>query len=155
MIRLCGVCCLLGTGILAAAFSVREQKRRLSVPDGWITLIRYMRSEIDCFLTPVEEILRASQSPLLAFCKTEEAITLPVLFHATERYLSEEAGRILASFLKESGTLYREEQIKRCDDCLSGLTRERERVFAALPGSLRVSVALSLALPLGVAILLW
>ncbi len=155
MIRLCGVCCLLGTGILAALFSVREQKRRLSVPDGWIALIRYMRSEIDCFLTPVEEILRASQSPLLAFCKAEETVTLSGLFCATEHYLSAEARRILSSFLKESGTLYREEQVKRCDDCLSALTRERERVFAALPGSLRVSVALSIALPLGAAILLW
>ncbi len=154
MTRLCGVLCLAASGLLASYLAAREQKRRLTVLDGWVTLIRHMRGEIDCFLTPSEEILKASGSVLLSFCHGED-VTFSSLLENTSHYLNTESRRVLSEFLQKSGALYREEQIKRCDYCLSGLLKERERVFAALPGAVRVSVALSLAIPMGAAILLW
>ena len=56
-IRLLGIAFILSAGGLAAVTSVRFERRKLTVPEAWLDLIFYIRSRIDCYLTPLDEIL--------------------------------------------------------------------------------------------------
>jgi hypothetical protein len=146
---------ILGTGgILAHAGAIAE-RRRLSVLDGWIDLIFYLRGQIDCYLTPLDCILAGADKALLDACMgSGKTRTLSSLLQASAPYLGAESQRALQAFLRGSGG-YREEQLKCCDYCLDTLRPLREKLAAELPARIRLCVTLCLCVAFGTAILLW
>ena len=132
------------------------EKRRVSVLDGWLDLLFYIRTSIDCYLTPVEDIFAEADPTLLRACMGDGTVKSPTdLLSCSLPYLDEEAKRLLESFSREIGNCYREEQVKRCDYYLSALRAIREKKTAELPARLRVRSALCLCSAVGLAILLW
>ena len=156
IIKILGVSLILSVGGIAALCAVRYEKKRLNVIDGWIDLILYIRSQIDCYLTPIDEILQSNDRPF-PDDKTEDGARtdLPAILGASCVYLDGDAKRLLERFVGEIGSSYREDQLKRCDYCVGSLRTQRERIASALPSRTRLSAALCLCISIGTAILLW
>lgn len=156
MVKLFGVLLILGVGIFASVSAVRYEKRRLAVIDGWLDLIFYIRGQIDCYLTPLNEILLSGDRQLLDACMSpHNATDLHAILRASSVYLDGSAKRLLEGFVREIGSTYREEQVRRCDYYMTALRTQREKLSAELPMRLRLSVTICLCIALGTAILLW
>lgn len=147
-LKILGVLVVLSVGGISAGGSVLYERRRLRVLDEWIDLIRYIRSQIDCYLTPLSTIL---DDALHESAPTD----LSALLSSTAPYLDGEAKRLLVTFTRDIGGGYREEQLKDCDFCIAELRRRREKNAEELPLRQRLSVTLCTCLSVGTAILLW
>ena len=156
MLKFLGALLIFSGGIFAAFVSVQYEKKRLSVVDGWIDLILYIRGQIDCYLMPLNDILSGGDRALFEACMSpSNAADLPAILSASQIYLDGDSKRTLEGFVREIGTGYREEQLKRCDFFISSLRSQRERIAAALPLRVRLCSTLCICLSLATAILLW
>lgn len=156
MLKFLGALLIFSVGIFAAFVSVQYEKKRLSVVDGWIDLILYIRGQIDCYLMPLNDILSGGDRALFEACMSpSNAADLPAILSASQIYLDGDSKRTLEGFVREIGTGYREEQLKRCDFFISSLRSQRERIAAALPLRVRLCSTLCICLSLATAILLW
>lgn len=156
MLKLLGVLLILSVGVFSAFVSVQYEKKRLTVVDGWIDLILYIRGQIDCYLLPIDDILSGGDRALFEACMSpSNAADLPAMLEASGIYLDGDAKHTLESFVREIGAGYREEQLKRCDFFISSLRNQRERIAAALPMRIRLCATLCICLSLATAILLW
>lgn len=156
MLKFLGALLILAVGFFAAFVSVQYEKKRLSVVDGWIDLILYIRSQIDCYLMPLDDILSGGDRALFEACMSpSNAADLPAILEASGIYLDGDGKRLIESFVREIGAGYREEQIKRCDFFISSLRTQRERIAAQLPLRTRLCATLCICIALATAILLW
>ena len=156
MLKLLGALLVLSVGVFSAFVSVQYEKKRLTVVDGWIDLILYIRGQIHCYLMPLDDILSNGDRSLFEACMSpSNAADLPAILEASGIYLDGEAKHTLESFVREIGTGYRDEQIKRCDFFISSLRVQREKIAAALPMRTRLCATLCICLSLATAILLW
>lgn len=153
---------LLGGGLIVLAGgivahqTVKREKKRLSVLDGWLDLLLYIRGQIDCYLMPLDEILAAADKTLLVRAGAVRATdSLRAIYASALPYLDAESGRLIASLIRELGTSYREEQVKRCDYYLGALQKQREKLAAELPARVKMYTTLSICAAVGTAILLW
>lgn len=156
LLKTLGAALILSVGGIAAFSAVRYEKKRLGVIDGWIDLILYIRAQIDCYLTPIDEILKKEDRPTPNDVNAPDApADLSAVLNASRVYLDGDAKRLLERFVGEIGSSYREDQLKRCDYCVGSLRTQRERIAAALPSRTRLCAALCLCASIGTAILLW
>lgn len=156
ILKLLGAALILAVGVLCAFLSVRYEKKRICILDGWIDLIQYIRAKIDCYLMPIGEILTSTDRPLRTLCELDGAQSdLAAILRASRAFLDGETLRLLNGFVSEIGTTYREEQLRRCDYYLLALRMQRERCSAELPTKKRISVSLCLCVSVGTAVLLW
>ncbi len=125
---------LFGAGmlLLAAAFAAamlnageREKERQAA---ALLRLLRFFRTQIDCYCVPVGEIFRRCDESILNDCG---CTGLPSDFDSFLSSLSPppegEVFELLRSFSSRLGTGYREEEVKNCDyhiARLSGLCDE-------------------------------
>ncbi len=156
MIKGLGALLILLVGAGAAWSAVCYERRRLSVIDAWIDLIFYIRAQIDCYLKPLQEILTDAEGARLASLLSAQSTSdLFAILRTSSIYLDGDAKRLLDNFVREIGSLYREEQIKRCDYYIAALRDIRASIAAEHPARIRLSVAVSICISLGTAILLW
>lgn len=145
---------LAGAG--AALCSLHYERTRLRLLEAWIELLLFIRGQIDCYLTPIDGILRAADPELLCACMGRRGCSsLQELLRGGRMYLPPEAVRLLSAFSREIGSSYREEQLRRCDYYLCALRPLRDKTAEELPVRIRLSVTLSACLAIGTAILLW
>ena len=156
LFKLFGALTLISVGGFFAYSAIRYERRRLSVLEGWIDLIRYVRIQIDCYLTPIDVILSQADRELFVACMCRDTTpTLHTLLECSHPYLSSECKRLLGGLIRELGSSYREEQLKRCEYYASELERHRDAIAKELPARIRLAVTLSLTAVLGTVILLW
>ncbi len=157
-------------GYLSVAVT-RFERRRLSVLDGYLSLIYHIRGQIDCYAMPIRDILATVDPALLAACLgvDDPAVPcrllprwlsspeppLPALVEESRLYLEPESERLLAAFARELGATHRADQVSRCDHYIAALTEERRRLLDALPTRMRVGSTLCLCAAAGAAVLLW
>ncbi len=155
-LKLLGGLFLLASGALIATHEIKLWQMRISILDAWIELIEGLRTEIDCYLRPVHEILHNYPPERLRACSAGKASdSLEGLLQYALPYLDYDSRRLLSSFVKEAGDSYREDQLKRCDFFISALRKKRDAVAAASPARIRLCITLSLCGAIGVALLLW
>ena len=89
--------------------------------EKYILLLRYIKSQIDCFALPICDILGRSDSQLLLSCgwigDMPPSALEEMLKEASVE--DEEAQSILLEFCKDFGKSYLDEQIRRCDHYIS------------------------------------
>ena len=164
---------ILGSGILLLAGGyvslaiVAFERRRLRVLDGYISLIYYIKGQIDCYALPLTDILASVDPTILLAClgvdtgalrlsaEPPETCDLTDMVRQSRLYLQPESERLLTTMTGELGTTYRAEQVRRCEYYLSALTEERCKLYETLPGRLRTTCTLCLCCALGTAVLLW
>lgn len=155
-----GMILLMG-GYAALAMN-RMERRRLDVLDGYISLLRYVKGQINCYAKPVPEILSGADPDLLRVCMGEwrgrqlvGGESFLCLIDAARLYMEPETERLLRNFSAELGQTFRTEQVTRCDDYILALNAEREKLATAAPMRVRVNSVLSLCAAMGIVILLW
>lgn len=160
--KLMGSFLLVGAGIYVALATARYERRRVRVLDGYLSLLRYIRGQIECFAMPVEQILATADPSVLADCRGRAGVnparpttSLPLLLRDSHGYLGAESERLLSCFSHELGRTYRAEQVSRCDYYLDALNQQRARLADTLPARIRTGSALCLSCALAVAVLLW
>lgn len=157
---------LLGGGYISVAFT-RFEKRRLRVLDGYISLIYYIKGQIDCYAMPLPDIMASADPAVLAACLGMDLSSpyplpmidggrpLAVMVRESRLYLEPETERLLTNLTGELGSSYRAEQVARCDHYLAALTEERRKLGDTLPLRLRATCTLCLCCALVAAVLLW
>lgn len=155
---------LLAGGYLSLAITHFE-RRRLRVLDGYISLIYYIKGQIDCYALPLTDILERADPAILAAClgletpsRLPEPCASDSLSHLVEAgrlYLEPESERLLTNLSGELGTTFRAEQVNRCQHYIDALTQERRRLADTLPARLRATCTLCLCGAIAAAVLLW
>ena len=156
ILKILGVILILGTGGFATVLLVRFERRKISVLAGWSDLIWYIRSQIDCYLMPMPEILAGADRALFeACCCAEPRPNLVAVYHSSQFYLDRESRRLLCAFVREIGSGYREELLRRCDYYIATLGKLREKRLEELPARTRIAAAVCLGISAMASILLW
>ena len=156
VLKICGVLLILGAGGLSALVLIRHEKRRVAVLAGWSDLIWYIRSQVDCYLLPLPEILARADVNLFQACFCQEPhANLTAVYHASQFYLDQESKRLLSSFVREFGYGNREELLHRCDSYISSLGRLRAKRMEELPAKARIACAVCIGIAVLISILLW
>ncbi|MBQ5833443.1 MAG: hypothetical protein IIW36_01400 [Clostridia bacterium] len=155
--KLLGSILILLSGSAAAFCAVRYESARIRILDAWIDLILFIRGQIDCYLTPLDEILQKANAalPESALLGHASPKSLDALLHQSKLYLCADTHRLLTAFVREIGSSYREDQLKQCDYYIQALRSQREQLASQLPSRTKLSATLCLCLALGTAILLW
>ena len=144
------------SGVIMSISYRRFQLRKLETVDGFISLLFYIKGQIDCFSRPRGEILASLPFEVFCACNCPSgAETLEELVERSRIYLDEETLRLLNSFSSEFGSTFKDEQLRRCDYYISALSEERKRVYATVSARSRAGGALWIFACLGLLILLW
>ncbi len=155
-IKLLGSLLMLLSGGALAVGLARRERCRASVLSAWVELIFYIREQIDCYLTPVDEILASADPALLDSCMCQATPhSLSEVLQCSAPYLDPDNARQIGAFVSELGGAFREEQVKRCDRYLAVLRESRERYAAELPRKTRLCTTLCICGAVGMLILLW
>ena len=153
---------VIGSGLLAlsgivSAVSLRlYHRRRVDTLDGFISLIFYIKGQVDCYARPIGDIMFSLPPEICRACNCPKgAATLEDLIDESKLYLDREGMRLLTSFANEFGSIFREEQTRRCDHYISMLTSLREQISTRLEGEMRSGSAVCICISLCLAVLLW
>ena len=157
--KMIGTLLLILTGGYLSCTVSRFERRRLGVLDGYISLLYYIKGQIDCYAMPISDILARADPALIAAClgvATADSVPpLPALVQESRLYLEPECERLLTTFTGELGTTHRAEQVARCDYYIQALTRERGKLADALPARLRTCSTLCICCAVAAAVMLW
>ena len=142
-----GIVLILCCGVLAGLAFAAFERRRCRQAEGFLSLLRHIRLQIDCFSIPVVQILDSCDTRILIDCGTE-ATKLPdfnALLHGTRLYVPEEMCRLLVDFGAQLGSSYREEQLRCCDYFLERLIPCCDALRTELPKRERMALILPIA----------
>ena len=152
MLRLIGGLLLVVCGGIVSVSIYRFQRKKLFVLDAFISLLLFIKGQIDCFSLPLCDILSRSPDALSELGAGE---SFSHIVEQNKIYLDRECYRLLCSFESEFGGLYKEEQLRRCDYYVSLLTEQRRVIFEDWQSRARVAGALCICSVIGILIILW
>ena len=156
LIKLIGSLVLAISGTVSAISICRYHQKRLDTLDGFISLIYYIRGQVDCYARPIGDILHSLPPEILRDCNCPTgANSLEELVSESKIYLDRESLRLLTSFSGEFGSIFREEQTRRCDHYAEGLKGQRMLISNNLSGAMRSGCAVCIGFTLCLVILLW
>ncbi len=116
--KLAGVFAILTSGFIVYIESQKYENKKLDQLDAYITLIDYIKNQVECFLLPIDEIISQCDASLLDRCGisagTENLKTIEDIVKASELYIDQEALSLIGKFAKEYGKAYRSEQVRSC-----------------------------------------
>lgn len=165
--KILGGALLLLAGGYVSVWLMRFERRRLRVLDGYISLIYYIKGQIDCYAMPLGDILASADPAIIAACLglderalppptyVENEAPLPHMVKESRLYLDEESERLLTTFTGELGRNYRAEQVNRCDYYITALTEERRKLAETMPARVRTCSILCVCAAIAAAVLLW
>ena len=151
-----GALLILGSGTAFGITLFRYERARVLQRAGFLSLLCYVRAQIDCFSIPLGHILANCDAKILSDCGVEVAdiSDFKSLLAGTRLYLPEELCRLLYDFSLQFGGSYREEQLRCCDYFIERFTPAVDRLRAELPKRERVALLLPLAFSAALLLLL-
>ncbi len=154
--KLVGALLLAASGGCCAYVMNQRAVRALKQTEGWLSLLRYIRTQVDCFALPIPRILlRADRSLFVSCGYAGEDVPCGL-----EQLLSDcdlrdrETEKIVKHFVGEFGKGYREEQLRSCDYYRELLEARRDALADQLPARKRVTSTLWISGALAIIILL-
>ena len=133
-----------------------EAEESINMIEAYLSLLRYVRAQIDCYALPIGDIFEKCDNERLFACgwiDNAKPRGFDELFLCSN--INDKAARdIISEFCSDFGQNYREEQLKRCDFCISALESRREEMLARLSDKKKLNFALCLSASLAVIILL-
>ena len=157
LIKLFGSLLIAISGAVISFSFCRFQKKRLSVLDSYISLLFFIKGQIDCYLRPISEILSMADSRVIEGCgyKNGSPSSLIEMLPHSRIYLEEESQRLLCNFAEEFGGTYKDEQLKRCDYYIESLLVQRGALCDEIPSRNKVGSALWMCASFALMIMLW
>lgn len=153
--KLFGSFLLCASGAYISIYVSKFQKAKLTVLDSFISLVFYIKGQVDCYSRPISEILYSAPREILDNCGVTENMELCEMVEKNRIYLSDEGFRLLFCFASEFGSTYREEQMKRCDYYIEALSEERRIISEDIPKKSRIYSTLAICSSLCLLIMLW
>lgn len=153
-LRLAGAFLLTFSGAFAARYINACASMQLLQTEGFISLVRFIRAQVDCFSLPIGQILAFCDADTLWRCGYEKKSAPKSILELAQgiRISDKEACEIFCSFASEFGRGYRREQLRACDYYLALLEERRKTLLASLPlkkkrnGAVCVCASLTLAI---------
>jgi hypothetical protein len=156
LIKLGGGLFLVLSGVVSALSLCRYCRRRLDTLDGFISLIQYIKGQVECYARPIGDILDTLPPEILRDCNCPVGATsLDELIEESRIYLDRDTLRLLTAFSGEFGSIFREEQTRRCEHYVARLRERRELIASRISGEMRSGAAMCIGLSLCLLILLW
>ncbi len=155
-LKLIGSLCFGISGVIMAVSYGRFQTKKLTTLDGFISLLFYIKGQIDCFSRPRSDILSTLPAEVFCACNCPHgASTIDEVVEACREYLDEEPLRLVTAFSSEFGSTFRDEQLRRMDHYISALSEERRKVFTQVNSRRRSGSALWICACIGIIIMIW
>ena len=143
--RILGSLLLLGLSLYGCYSFSRLEEKRVRQTEGFLLLLRYMRTRISCFRTAREDIYASFENRALSECGFLCALRAHGFAAALERmrpqlYLEEL--RLLSSFGEELGQGYSEEEVILCEGAIKEMEQAMEKRRSEAPRRTRVAHSL-------------
>ena len=155
--RLVGFLVLIGSSVIYSYVLTQNTKKRLAQLEDILSLIRYIKINIESFMTPISKILisfdRYSSSSR-EFTETAQKHGLQYAADHCTLELGENALRILKDFSQRIGSGYKEDEIRLCEFAYNSLfeiygqEKEEAKTKNKMVKTLPIMSALSIALML-------
>ncbi len=157
IVKLVGIFAVGMSGIFAASALRTSSLQRLSRVEGILELVRFIRSQIDCFAKPLPRILCEVPKNIYEQCGYRgESLPTELSELALNCDISDaQTRKIFVGICSELGKGYIREQLRCCDYYLELLEQKRDMLAASLPSRLRAQSAVCIAAALGVIIILF
>lgn len=137
----------------AMIFSIQSQqfeKAKIKQAEAFITLIKFIKKQIDCFCLPIYEIISKADHTVLKNCgfKYFDIKNMPLdssfewILNNCGFYIDSEAIELIKKFSSELGKSYREDQLKSCNYYASELIEYKNRLISDLPQKRKLRTAL-------------
>lgn len=141
----------------AGAAYMLNKSARISVTrtESAISLIRFLRSEIECFAMPLPRALERCPRDILRGCGYTGEKPPRSLWEIAECQSDSVTKAQLSRFCDEIGKGYRDEQMVLCDYYLAVLEDRRQQLSDQLPARRKMNSALCMSSALGLVILLF
>ena len=140
---------------IAAAYTLNQTaKRGLSQTESFIALLRYLRSEIECFSMPLPRAMSRCPYELLEGCGCAREVSDLREFLSVCSVYDARAVKLVSRFCDEAGRGYRDEQLALCDNYISRLDERRRSLASELPRRKKMNSALCVSGALAIVILL-
>ena len=151
-----GLLALLFCGGLAGVCFAAFERKKLAQAEGFLSLLRLFRAQIDCFSMPISQIFSECDKSVLLACGTERVPQdLSSLLLDVRLYLSEEMCGLLRDLSARLGTGYREEQLRCIDYYIARFTPYCDAMRGEVPKRERMALLLPLSLSVALVLLLW
>lgn len=156
MLRVIGAATVVVSGIYAAYLFNSGTKQTIKQTESFISLLRFLRSRIECFALPLPSALARCPVEILRGCGYD-GLEAP---SSVNRLMSgccisdDYVRRTMERFFLEAGRGYREEELKLYDYTVSLLEERRASMVSQLPMKIKVNSALSIAGAVAVVVLL-
>ena len=146
----------LSGGALSVSFC-RFEKKRLFILDSYVSLLFYIKGQIDCYSRPLSDILAEADMSLIEACGYRGGIPKSIsdMLPHVKIYLESESLRLLLAFADEFGSTYKQEQLRRCDYYIEALLERRRLLCDEIPSRSRVGSALWMCASFALMIILW
>ncbi|MBQ7383442.1 MAG: hypothetical protein IJV72_01450 [Clostridia bacterium] len=153
--RIVGALILAFSGFYASVSMNSRLTNTLKQTEAIITLMLFIRSQVECFALPSSEMIALCDRALLRECGFEgdEPPTDICALFDSFGIADSKTAQLARSFAESFGRCYREEQIKECDYYIE-LFRDRRQILAeALPAKKRVNSTLCISSAIALIIL--
>ena len=144
--KLLGAATVIAASFLSGVFVISSGKSKIALLEALLELVTYIRTRIKLYLTPVGDILSSFRSEFLersGFGKLMRESGLTAAITQVPCELPKGAKDTLVRFASGLGTGYAEQEMKRCDECIT----ELERICAEEKEKLSKNKRLYLFLP--------
>lgn len=155
-LKIVGAIIIAVSGIIGSYVLNSAAKRTLEQIEGLISLVRHLRTEIECFCMPLPSALERCPREVLVKCGyTANGIPKSVRELLDGCVICDgETQKVMLSFAGSVGKGYRDEQLGLCDYCIELLEARRQSACEQLPSKIKRNSALCLCGALAVVILL-
>ena len=154
--KLIGLALLAVCGVLGGVLLTRFERAKCLQTEAFVDLIRNVRLQIDCFGTPIGQILASLDDKLYAALGApRDPCDLSDLLDKTLLLVDREYAGLLRDFAAALGTGYREEELRYCDYYLARLIPLAQKIRDELEKRIRLALILPSALAAALVLLLW
>lgn len=143
LVKIIGSVLLLISSALCASRMISAEKSKIDTIETFISLISYIRNQIDLYSSPIGKILdKISSDTLDKLHLTSPPVKFDDLLKTEGLPIGEETEKTLREFSSSLGKSYREMQIKLCDKALSELEAQKKKLQTAFPSRKKTILAL-------------
>ena len=153
--KILGIGSIALSGLLGAYFLNSDARDRVRRIDALIALVRYFKTEIECFALPIPKLLERCPRELLlrcGYCHSGTPICMSELFEGTV-FSDGSTRESMESLCLGLGRGYREEQLALCGSCIQALEERRRQLSSSLAARIKMNSALCLGGALAAVIL--